>query len=440
MDPHEEPLQRFLKTTSDDWLMGDPKPFRKPQEGGETPPYVSISRFNSVYYVRKMRNLDRAVSEILAWIKAKPERMKLFIGFSKDPETSLPPFPGITFDPLSQLEFESWRAGEDIYGDGHVTIPVDHHPNAESISRVVLQTSKGNVSLGDGKFGFIGFGVDTPRYLSFGVVIVDAEDIEGRIEEGSGATYTVKGGRDDGESFESIVWCFSDDPEGDGGEAMVRSAGDEDSDYATFMKAMVDHHIEDVIAVIHRVMVRSGLFRTAAEARQYLYTHDIPGGDWKNKGKGPEGEGEYDYVLVSRLCAPLLPDEHGNWSSAAGSRLASPGIDGFGILTRDSEIFDAAARVSRQFAGTGNWGLMEWNPDSRRNAAAWKESLDFVARYGVHIVSLQGWEEVQKSHNEIARQALADFLVEMGSQPYEPGENNLAARQKQPTKPSSLRR
>ncbi|MHC4137399.1 MAG: hypothetical protein ACYS0K_20815 [Planctomycetota bacterium] len=407
----EEPLQCFLKQTADEWLLGDPDPFRVPMEGADSPPYVTFSRYNSVYYVRKMRNLRAAVRDLLAWVGETPRRRELFIGLSKDPETVMHPSTGQTTDPLALLEFEAWRSRAEVYDASILTVPVDHHAGATGVASVRI----GPLVLGRGEFGFVGWGQDTPRRLEFALILIDRDALANPPPEFSEASYVVEGGSDAGRTFSSMVWRFSDDPEGDGGEWMRQSTGTEEGDYRSFMRAMVDHHVEDVLAVIFDEMRRSAVFRDDAEIRSYLYSHEVPGGDWAGLA-GPNAD---DYELIRRFAAPLLPDPAGNWSSVAGSRWASAGIDVFGVLTRDREIFDAA----RSAAAAGNWGLMEWNPTGQ-DPEEWRASLALIAEHGVHVVSLQGWEEIADSANGVARQALADFLIRMGRRPYRVGGDN----------------
>lgn len=413
-DCTEEPLQCFLKQTADEWLMGDPEPFRTAVHGAEGPPYVTLSRYNSVHYVRKMRNLRAAVRDLLAWIGAEPRRRELFIGFSKDPETVVHPLTGQTTDPLAVLEFDAWMTRDDMYGPDVLTVPMDYHPGATGVSSVEVVTSRGPQSFDTGEFAFIGLGAVAPKRLEFGLILLDADSFDAPPVELAEAAYVVVGGQDNGRRFTSSVWSFSDDPEGDGGEWMARSTGDEAADYRNFMRAMVEHHVEDVVSVIFDEMRASGLFASDAEIRSLLYTHEVPGGEWI----GLTGPSDDDYDLLRRFAAPLLPDPLGNWSSVAGSARASPGIDVFGVLTRDRAIFDAVRSVSRN----GNWGLMEWSPGGK-DPAEWRASLDMVAEYGVHVVSLQGWEAIVDG-NEVARQALSEFLVRMGGRPYRIGEDN----------------
>ncbi len=411
----EEPLSCFLKQTSDDWLMGDPAPFEKPAPGAEGPPYVTISRYNSVYYVRKVRNLRAAIRDLVAWMRADARRRELFIGFSKDPETVVHPSTGRTTDPCATAEFQAWARREGIYGPRVLTIPADHHPGATAVRSVTVQVSKGERVLEEGEFTLVGLAGRPTEPRQFGLVLIDAARLSDTIAELSEATYVVVGGEHDGQHFASRVWVFSDDPEGDGGEWMTRSSGDHDADYRAFMRAMVEHHVEDILRVMFDGMRESGVFADDAEIASLLYTHEVPGGDWD----GLEGPSDDDYDLLRRFAAPLLPDPAGNWSSVAGSARASPGIDVFGVLSRDRQIFAAV----RSVAAAGNWGLMEWNAGSE-DLADWRASLDLAVEHGVHVVSLQGWETIAVHRNEVARRALSDFLVRLGGRPYIVGNDN----------------
>ncbi len=405
----EEPLQCFFKQSFEGWLQAnDDGIITEAREGAETPPFVSISRYHSALYVRKMRNLRRATQEILEWVSQSQRRRSLFLGFSKDPETMLAPPDGRTVDPLTLAEYDDWLTRDGIYQEGIWTAPVDYHQGLHEVSDLEIQ----GIPLQQNQWHMIHQSEQSgaPHTL----ILIDPGDLGLHVFEGMPLRYTVVGGEDDGSIFETILWCFSDDPEQDNGEWFTKDTGDDTENYRAFMNALVDHHVTDIIQSIQQGFEDAAFESSTAARSRLIYTHEIPGGVWTGSETGPTGDGEYDYTVISQASAPLCADPHGNWSSVAQVPGASLGLDVFGALCRDQEILSVDAQLA-EISGV-DLGLLEWNPDSDEEAI-WEESLNLAASYQVRFIGLQGWEEVTENGNEAAREAMADFLVRFGDSP-----------------------